>query len=367
MKKRGRLRYIMGIDWTWIYQRPQVFASMLARDWDVEVVYPRSILTLFRARQQVYVPGIRFRILWTLPLQEQWAWLRRLVLLWHKWLLGDWKDFSAVWVGYPLYGRYIPNHYSGLLVYDCMDLHKELYPRPQGVGRLLVEEKRLVERCDVVMASSHFLQNYLKRTYQRYGVSLVRNGYDSRELWRYGQGKQGKKKYSIAYVGTISSWFDWDVLRVAEEKVPEVEFVLFGPVDKKESMPILTNSSWRGVIPREELGDAVSDCDAFIMPFQVNALVEAVDPVKLYEYIAWGKCIICSYYPELDRFKEFVYFYRDRGAFVDLIANLCGEGFAPKFSQSQQREFLEKNTWEQRYLQCRKLINSKYNGKDAVG
>ena len=43
--KKERILYIMGIDWQWIYQRPHILAEKLAQDYDVTVVFPRSITT----------------------------------------------------------------------------------------------------------------------------------------------------------------------------------------------------------------------------------------------------------------------------------------------------------------------------------
>ena len=90
----------------------------------------------------------------------------------------------------------------------------------------------------------------------------------------------------------------------------------------------------------------VKDIDCLIMPFIVNDVVEYVDPVKLYEYISWGKCIIASYYPEIDRFSDFVYFYHSYEEYADLIRKLCKNGFPAKYNESQQKEFLAENTWD---------------------
>ena len=90
-----------------------------------------------------------------------------------------------------------------------------------------------------------------------------------------------------------------------------------------------------------------------MMPFVLNDIILAVDPVKLYEYINFGKCIISVYYKEIERFSDFVYFYKDENEFVQLVDYLKTKGFPAKYTEKQQREFLENNSWEVRG----KLIN----------
>ncbi len=45
------------------------------------------------------------------------------------------------------------------------------------------------------------------------------------------------------------------------------------------------------------------------MPFKLNDIVEAVDPVKLYEYINFNKDILTISYKEIERFSKFTYSY----------------------------------------------------------
>ena len=124
-------------------------------------------------------------------------------------------------------------------------------------------------------------------------------------------------------------------------------YELVGPVANHRQI-LNQRVSYRGVIEHAELGEFVNKLDCLLMPFLVNDIILYVDPVKLYEYIAWGKCIISSWYPEVERFNDFVYFYHNEQEYLSLLEQLCKEGFPAKFTKEQQREFLEKNTWESR-------------------
>lgn len=115
---------------------------------------------------------------------------------------------------------------------------------------------------------------------------------------------------------------------------------------------------YSGVLNHEELEEAALEADCFVMPFILTPLVEAVDPVKLYEYIALGKCIISIYYPEIERFRDYVYFYNTEEEYVFLLKSLSEQGFAPKYDRKMQMEFIAENTWEKRYQMLREQINA---------
>ena len=105
------------------------------------------------------------------------------------------------------------------------------------------------------------------------------------------------------------------------------------------------------------------DYDAPIMQFLVNDIILSVDPVKLYEYINLGKCVISVKYPEIERFEPFVYFYQSREEYIDLIERLSKNGFIPKYTEKQRTQFLEENSWDARYKTIKSKVMGLTNGK----
>lgn len=100
-------------------------------------------------------------------------------------------------------------------------------------------------------------------------------------------------------------------------------------------------------VPHDELQHMTSDADAYILPFKVNDLIEAVDPVKFYEYINFSKNIISVYYDEISRFEDFVYFYKDTNQYINVIKKLMQDNTL-KYSQEKRLKFLEESTWDNR-------------------
>lgn len=340
---KERMLYIMGIDWQWIYQRPQIIAEKLAKDYQLTVLFPRNIMT-----KKFTIPileGVEFRILWTLPYQEKNRFIGMLSKIVNATKLKDINKFKYVYVGYPLFGRYIPTNYQGKIIYDCMDNHEALYPDRLRVHRVIQQEKILIERCDLLFASARMLCEKMDKVAGYPKSVLLRNGVKINEIHKVEQSTV-RDRYSLGYIGTISEWFDYALIQDSLHAIDNIDYYLVGPADRRVSNSRIT---YHGKVPHDKLYETIKMYDCLIMPFCINEIVKAVDPVKLYEYIAFGKCIVSIYYPEIERFKDFVYFYNDSNSYIDLIHWLMQEGFPPKYSAEQQKKFLQDNTWEKRY------------------
>ena len=91
------------------------------------------------------------------------------------------------------------------------------------------------------------------------------------------------------------------------------------------------------------------------MPFLINEIIEAVDPVKLYEYINFNKNILCCRYNEIERFDKFVYFYNTYEEFNEMVKKISKES-SIKYTNQERIEFLRENSWEVRGKTIQKLI-----------
>ena len=351
-RDKPRILYIMGIDWDWIFQRPQIIEQHLEKDNNVTVVFPRSILKLLKRRHLNYPE--RYRILWTLPLQEKIKAIGAVHRLLNRHVFRDIREHETTVIGFPLYYRYIPRDYSGTLIYDCMDNHESLYSYYAGVPELLRQGKLLMARSHLVFVSSQRLMEKL----QRYDICpmprmvLLRNGakYPSKlpSIAQPVRPEVSQMPYKIGYIGTVAEWFDRDLILESLRQIRDIEYHLIGPVNitlpQHESRLIM-----EGIVSHEHLYDTVGVCVCLVMPFKVNETVLYVDPVKLYEYIVMGKCILSVFYPEIERFEDFVYFYHSTWEYIQLLQQLKKQGFPPKYTSRQRQDFLVKNSWDARF------------------
>lgn len=352
---RGKILYIMGVDWNWIFQRPQIIEQHLEEKYDMTVVYPRSILKRSDSDEKCEARPNEQRILWTIPKQEKIGFIGKIGRILSGHIFKDIDEFDAVILGYPLYYRYIPSSYRGVVIYDCMDCYEALYPDKRTVYKLIQEERRLIENGAAIVVTAQRLYQKVAKFVPKEKIELIRNGTFITQVYQPQTRVERKNIYKIGYFGTISDWFDYQLLINSCQRHSDVNYHLIGPVVK--ACPVESDRIvMEGVVPNAELASYTRDYDCLIMPFIVNDVVEWVDPVKLYEYIVLGKCIISVRYEEIERFEPYVYMYSDEEEYEKLLAELIEKDFPAKYTREQQLKFLNENSWEQRFAQWDELL-----------
>ena len=343
---RKKLLYVMGIDWNWIYQRPQIIAEYLSRDYEVTVVYPVKLWDTPAVRRRKK-EALRYLRIWTLPFQRKlkvagWAADRYGSLL-----LKICRHYQYVYIDYPSYIKYIPADYAGCLIYDCIDDHAQMCASEKIRREIEKTEQEAVLRSSLLVVSSMKLKRRIEEQSGGRKAVLVRNGTDFRKVY---DAKESciKGKYTIGYIGTIAEWFDEELLAKSAGEHPELSYHLIGPC-MGISLTAHRGISYEGVVEHGRLQSHIKDYDCLIMPFVVNEIVKSVDPVKLYDYIAFGKCIVSVWYEELKHFEDYVYFYRTYEEYDQLMRKLIRTGFPPKYNVHQQENFLEEHSWQERY------------------
>ncbi len=156
----------------------------------------------------------------------------------------------------------------------------------------------------------------------------------------------------LLYFGTIARWLDVEALRALAAQCPDVSIRLIGPGDGRELSDV-AGIRIEPPIEHRRLAQAASGAHALLLPFRVDELTRAVDPVKLYEYIALGKPILSAHWPALDRFAGFVTFYRDADHLVDLVRTRAVD--KPP-GADRRAAFLAPQSWQARGAALRDAI-----------
>lgn len=348
-----KILYLSHVNWFWIFQRPQILALFLEKDFDV-TVYSKSVLFKPLLSKNNRKPKKLENVI-QLPKENLLKLFKKINRLIYEGHMKKAYKYDALWVCHPIQLLDIPEDYKGTIIYDCMDNHSSLASEgnKERIKRL---EQKLISRADIVFVSSNYLKEHVLRDKESI---LIRNGHNYTSIVPP-QNAMQKDVYTIGYFGTISAWFDFDLLCNSIEVVQRVQYKLIGPNDT--SFKGVNGISLEGVVQHSELGEVIMDYDALIMPFVVNDIILAVDPVKLYEYISFGKCVISVWYPEIDRLEPYVYFYRNNEEYLELLQELVKCGFKPKYDEKQQVEFLKDNSWDARYNTIKGILMN-YNTK----
>jgi teichuronic acid biosynthesis glycosyltransferase TuaH len=348
MRQRYRLLYLMHVDWAWIKLRPHFVAEELsAAGFDVLVCYMPGA----RRRMLSANPSPIRRIpLPTLPRRDF-----RPIRATNRAVAGTllsvvrraWRP-DAVFVTHPDVFGLLPRSLVQLpTFYDCMDLAVGFARNERHRRYLEAADSDLLAKADRVFVPSESL----RRAIIDHGASedrvvLVRNGHPDVSAGPTASGSTSPKATTdLGYVGMIAEWFDFEPIMAALEANPSLRVHLWGP--STTTIPRHVRLLWHGVVPRHRLDEVVAFVDAFVLPFRLSALTTVVDPIKLYEYIAWSRPTIAIYYPELDQFAPFVHFYETVDDFLMLVDALIHTDLAPPNSETVG-EFLRSSTWKAR-------------------
>jgi GT2 family glycosyltransferase/glycosyltransferase involved in cell wall biosynthesis len=233
------------------------------------------------------------------------------------------------------------------IVYDCMD---EWESFPNIKPALLAMESKLVEACDLLVVTAQRL--YDKWVKCGRPMVLARNAVDY-EFYslrcRPNRLLAEERGPIVGYYGAIAEWFDIELVIAAASARPDYTFVLIGGVFNVDvsRLKALPNVRLLGQQRYEKMPEYLFKFDVCILPFKINQVTEATDPVKLYEYLAAGKPVVAVSLPEITAHRDLIYIAEDK---VDFVAQL-DQALAEQDPDLMPRRkaFSTQNTWADRY------------------
>lgn len=235
------------------------------------------------------------------------------------------------------------------IIYDCMD-EWDSFP---GIKRALLKmESRLVRDCDLLVVTAQRLFDKWRK-YNRPMV-LARNAADYEfyaERYRPNALLKAVKHPVIGYYGAIADWCDIKLLTDAARQRPDYTFVLLGgvfDVDVSE-LEQLPNVRLLGQQPYETMPQYLYHFDACMIPFKVNAITEATDPVKVYEYLSAGKPVVTAALPELEPLRDYLYIATDGQEFIEHLDRAVAED--DRDLVERRRQIAKQHSWVSRYQQ----------------
>jgi GT2 family glycosyltransferase/glycosyltransferase involved in cell wall biosynthesis len=237
------------------------------------------------------------------------------------------------------------------IVYDCMDEWKNF---PGIRDAMMLEEERLVATADVVAVSG----TRLLEKWRSARPVLVRNAADF-DFYASAPREDllGDLTHPIVgYFGAIASWFDVELVRYAASERPGYTFVLIGGVFDVNvaALERLPNVKLLGQQPYARMPSYLASFDACMIPFVVDDITAATDPVKFYEYLSLGKPVVATPMPELAPYAELFHAAPTPSAFVAKLDEAVRED-DPALA-ARRVALARENTWAARAQTLRDAV-----------
>lgn len=211
-------------------------------------------------------------------------------------------------------------------------------------------ENSLMRQVDMVVASA---RNLVETAHGARDVRYLPHGVDFGHFAAAAGGSGTHARLShiprphIGFFGVINTWVDMDLMREVALRHPQWSFVFIGPSQlPAASLPQAGNIHYLGPAAYEELPSLAASFDVATIPFRINTLTAAVNPVKLLEYFAMGLPVVATPLPELGAYREVVHLAAGSEAFGQALEKALepdgGEGREARMAISRS------NSWESR-------------------
>ena len=229
------------------------------------------------------------------------------------------------------------------IVYDCMDDHGGFSTNSHA---MLEGEQRLIRESDLTIATSQALKTKVEALTGK--CLLVPNATDF-EHFSNAPAERPLRALPhpiIGYYGAISDWFDMGLIRLAAQAHPDWSFVLIGNTfgaDGHRDLAGLPNVHFLGEQPYSALPGFLQSFDVCCIPFKLNRLTQATNPVKFFEFISAGKPVVSVRLPELLPYVPEVYLADDGPDFVRQLERALAEDNAQR--RAARVALARRNTW----------------------
>lgn len=338
--------------WNFVYQRPQHIISRLSKKFTVlfiEEPIPFNEEEQMGYEFEVISPTIHILKPKVHIIAEVSAVLDK---------MGITKFASIGWFYSAAFSVLLPDFDFGTIVYDCMDELSLFKWAPQ---ELIEQEKYLMAKADVVFTGGTAL--YESKSQAHTNVHCFPSSVDRAhfELAKDGitipDDIAKIPKPIVGYFGVIDERIDYDLLQKTALSLPDVSFVMIGPLAKvgEEDLPRENNIHYLGMKRYGELPNYLKAFDIAMMPFALNDATKYISPTKTLEYMAAGIPIVSTAVKDVVRhYDKCTYIIENAENFSNAIQQILYNK-----TDAREKEFeniLSKTSWNATVDKMEELI-----------
>jgi glycosyltransferase involved in cell wall biosynthesis len=238
--------------------------------------------------------------------------------------------------------------HSPLRIYQRTDIHEEF----KGADSYLVDcNLTLMNQAEIVVYVNRML--YERERTKCCKAILSDHGVDYDLFVSQSNEKENlfdMKEISspvVGYFGSLSDHtMDFGFLLEVIKLLPDVSFVLVGPAKSDVSrFRNLPNTYLLGQKNYQDIPLYGNCFDVSIMIWRNTRWIEACNPVKLKEYLAIGRPVVTTPFPQLKEYADLVYVAEDPVSFAQAIRQALQENDPKK--NLNRRNAVASSTWDQ--------------------
>jgi len=276
---------------------------------------------------------------------------KKIIQKWFIRVLKPLIDSNAVFYGFsPIWYFYLEEFLNNftIKIYDVFDDLSISSRNKRALQYHQFAEKIAIHHSEYVTCSSTYLSENLKKKYSIKPI-LIRNGIsvDSFDKVRW---KGNKKKIIglIAAMTVLPECYEIQLIIKVAERYPDKQIHIIGPYtskhkklfEKKKNIKLL------GILIGDQLNNELANFDICLIPFLTNEVTKAINPLKMYEYLAYGKPVIGLDNFDYEDAYPFIYLAQNDIEFISKIDSALNED--SKFKFNSRIEYIKNKTWGKR-------------------
>jgi len=222
---------------------------------------------------------------------------------------------------------------------------------------LKIQGEILKEKVDIIVYSAKTLEDYIAKYKNK--AHYVPNGVDINHFANSSKNmpddlKNIPKPIAI-YIGAIDDWFGLDFLYEVAMQCKDISFVLIGdPVIEISKLNKLPNFYLLGRKNYNQIPQYLNNSEVGIITFDVShPVVDTVNPIKLYEYMACGLPVVSTSWKELELINSPALLAKSPEEFSKSLHEALESGKDQKYL-----DFAKGNSWDKRFEEIIRIYNN---------
>jgi len=269
-----------------------------------------------------------------------------------------------IWVACPAVCDAVLKLKKNRLVYQRTDRYED-YPNVDA-DIIMQYDRKMKANADLVIFVNEKLYQAEREQCKKKAIFLD-HGVDY-EMFSKAENSKTKPSEMMAitepvvgYFGSIDPHsFDIAFVERVADLLPQISFVFIGNASGDMSGLKKRNNVWLlGYKPYERIPDYGKCFDVAILPLPQNRWVEAINPIKLKNYLALGKPVVSTLYPLLQNYLDIVLTARTPEEFAECIESALAQDNPERIADRKKR--VKTASWHSKA----QLVREELFGKDA--
>lgn len=263
-------------------------------------------------------------------------------------LLKKQKKKIILWVSWSKLHSILDFYNPDFIIYDYLDDFEAWEPFM----------KPMVDKADIVITTSGRLMNRIVSDFPHKPSFMVPNGCDLSHFRRKDitvpEEFSMNKGPIITYSGAWASWINRELVEKIALTHTDSLVAIIGTEFGVSVPKHIPNLKYIGYKSYDELPNYLQNSSLCIIPFIINPITVATNPIKMYEYLAAGRPVVSTDIPEARNIPG-VYIGKDDEGFLENIRLILNKSIV--FNEKEVYPWLEAHTWEKRFAEIHRIIN----------